>query len=221
MIADTNAPDEDHWTAKMTVPRRHAERGCRTRSGSNTSGKRRAGDISCKPPALIEHWDERHEVVTGYSVNPEADNISNLPADYYQKQIKGKRKDWIDSRLMVRVVLVVEGSPVWPMFRREVHAARDVLRPLDGHEVVVSLDFGRSPAALFMQAVNNRILIQHELIGQGEERGDVRAEGQAVAGQRIPEFDIPDLRRPQGQRQNLQTRATPRASTCSAGSACP
>jgi hypothetical protein len=33
---------------------------------------------------------------------------------------------------------------------------------------VVGLDFGRSPAAVFMQAVNNRVLVQHELIGANE-----------------------------------------------------
>jgi hypothetical protein len=69
---------------------------------------------------------------------------------------------------MVRVVLVVEGSPVWPMFRREVHVAREVLRPVMGCEVAVGLDFGRSPAAVFIQPINNRILIQHELIGNNE-----------------------------------------------------
>jgi hypothetical protein len=166
VIADMNAPDEDHWTAKMTG---------RVDMPSGLSDEERVEyewpegwGYFLQPPALIEHWDERREVVTGYSINPAADNISNLPADYYQKQIKGKRKDWIDSRLMVRVVLVVEGSPVWPMFRREVHVAREVLRPVQGCEVVVSLDFGRSPAATFIQPVNNRVLIQHELIGSNE-----------------------------------------------------
>ena len=165
VIADMNAPDEDHWTAKITG---------RVDQPSGLSDEERveyewpAGwGYFLQPPALIEHLDERG-LVTGYTVNPVADNISNLPADYYAKQIKGKRKDWIDSRLMVRVVLVVDGSPVWPMFRREVHVSRDVLRPVKGNEVVVGLDFGRSPAAIFMQAINNRILVQYELLGENE-----------------------------------------------------
>jgi len=165
VIADMNAPDEDHWTAKITG---------RVDMPSGLSQEERVEyewpdgwGYFLQPPALVEHLDERGHV-TGYSVNPEADNLTNLPADYYQKQIKGKRKDWIDSRLMVRVVLVVEGSPVWPMFRRETHVTHDVLRPIPGQEVVVGMDFGRSPAAIFMQAVNNRILIQHELLGENE-----------------------------------------------------
>lgn len=166
VIADMNAPDEDHWTAKMTG-RVDMPEGLSPEERVEYEWPPEWGYF-LQPPALIEHWDDRHEVVTGYSVNPDADNLSNLPADYYQKQIKGKRKDWIDSRLMVRVVLLVEGSPVWPMFRREVHVAREVLRPIDNCEVVVGLDFGRSPAAIFAQPVNNRILIQNELIGVNE-----------------------------------------------------
>jgi tRNA A37 threonylcarbamoyladenosine biosynthesis protein TsaE len=166
VLADMNAPDEDHWTAKIT--------GRVDKPAGLTDEERVEYEwpdgwgYFLQPPALLEHWDDRHEHVTGYSVNPDADNLTNLPSDYYQKQIKGKRKDWIDSRLMVRVVLVVEGSPVWPMFRREVHVAREVLRPIPGAEVLVGLDFGRSPAAVFTQPVNNRILVQHELIGEGE-----------------------------------------------------
>jgi hypothetical protein len=166
VIADMNAPDEDHWTAKMTG-RVDMPAGLSDEEAVEYQWPEGWGYF-LQPPALVEHWDERHEVVTSYTVNPAADNIGNLPADYYQKQIKGKRKDWIDSRLMVRVVLVVEGSPVWPMFRREVHVSREVMRPIDGVEVVVSLDYGRSPAAVFMQSVNNRVLIQNELIGSSE-----------------------------------------------------
>jgi hypothetical protein len=165
VIADMNAPDEDHWTAKITG---------RVEMPAGISDDERkeyewpqGWGYFLQPPALLEHLNERG-LVTGYSVNPGAENLENLPADYYQKQIKGKRKDWIDSRLMVRVVLVAEGSPVWPMFRREVHVASSVIDPVNGADVVVSLDFGRSPAATFLQPVNNRILITDELIGENE-----------------------------------------------------
>jgi hypothetical protein len=166
VIADMNAPDEDHWTAKMTG-RVDMPEGLTDEERVEYEWPAGWGYF-LQPPALIEEWNARHDKVVGYRVNPGAENLSNLPDDYYSKQIKGKKKDWIDSRLMVRVVLVVEGSPVWPMFRREVHVANEVLRPVEHTEVVVSLDFGRSPAATFMQAVNNRILVQHELIGQNE-----------------------------------------------------
>src|SRR5213596_368671 len=105
-----------------------------------------------QPSALSEQFDERGLVV-GYTVNPAAENLANLPPGYYDEQITGApSKAWIDSRLMNRVALVVEGSPVWPMFRREYHVAREALKVVTGHKVTVALDFGRVyPAALFGQ----------------------------------------------------------------------
>lgn len=166
VIGDMNAPEEDHWMAKMTG-RVDPPAGLTPEEMVEYQWPDGWGYF-LQPPALVEQMSEDGRRVVGYRVNPQADNVENLPADYYQKQIKGKTKDWIDSRLMVRVVLVVEGSPVWPMFRREVHVANEVLRPVRGAEVFVGLDFGRSPAAIFIQPVNNRILIQHELIGANE-----------------------------------------------------
>jgi hypothetical protein len=64
---------------------------------------------------------------------------------------------------------VVEGQPVWPMFRREYHVAREALRPIRGHDVLVWLDFGRVyPAALFAQEIGQRIYVQYEMLGFNE-----------------------------------------------------
>lgn len=166
VIADTNAPDEDHWLAMMTgqvdLPPGLTEDEQAALAWPEDWG------FHLQPAALIEVRDSRG-VVTDYQVNPIAENLENLPGDYYAKQVKGKTKAWIDSRLMVRVVLVVDGSPVWPMFRRDFHVAPEPLRPADGREVIVALDFGRVyPAALFAQEINNRINVQHEILGFNE-----------------------------------------------------
>lgn len=165
IIADSNAPDEDHWLAVMTgqvdIP-------------PNLTDEEKAGLVwpehwkfYKQPSAVLEKTDGKG-VVNGYEVNPDAENLHNLPPGYYAKQLAGKKKSWIDSRLRNVVALVVDGSPVWPMFRVEAHVANEALRPVQGHDVVVGLDFGRRPAAIFMQAVNNRILVQYELIAYNE-----------------------------------------------------
>jgi hypothetical protein len=121
-----------------------------------------------QPAALIEEFDARGQI-TGYHINPEAENLKNLPADYYDRQLRGKTKAWIDSRLMNRVALVAEGQPVWPMFRREFHVSREALRPFPHYDVQVGLDFGRVyPAAVFAQEVGGRVYIQYEMLGFNE-----------------------------------------------------
>lgn len=165
IIADANAPDEDHWLAMMTgqvdVPQNLTEEE-RQQFVWPPHWKWRK-----QPAALIEKFDT-HGAVVGYDVNPHAENLANLPDGYYRKQISGKTKAWIDSRLMNRVVLVVDGSPVWPMFKRETHIASEPLRPVPGHALHVGLDFGRQPAAIFIQEVNGRVYVQYELLGFNE-----------------------------------------------------
>lgn len=165
IIGDSNAPDEDHWLAWMTgqidLPPNLTDEERNSYRWAEEWGFHR------QPPAVLEVRDG-HGVVTGYEVNPEAENLKNLPPGYYAKQLAGKTKAWIDSRLRNVVALVVDGSPVWPAFRVETHVVPEALRPVDGYEVLVGLDFGRQPAAIFGQAVNNRALIQYELLGHNE-----------------------------------------------------
>lgn len=165
VIADANAPDEDHWLGMMTG---------QVDLPPNLTDEERQGytwpddwGFYLQPSALLEVLDQ-HGRVVDYKINPGAENIENLKPDYYDRQRKGKSTAWINSRLMNRIALVVDGSPVWPMFRVEVHVAREALRPNPNYEVIVGLDFGRQPAAIFMQAINNRVLVQHELLGFNE-----------------------------------------------------
>jgi hypothetical protein len=165
MIADANAPDEDHWLAMMTgqvdFPANMTEDEKRALAWPDHWG------FHNQPPAVLEQYDKAGQVV-GYEVNPMAENLANLPPAYYAKMIPGKTKAWIDSRLRNVCVLVVDGSPVFPMFKRELHIAGEALRAVPNAPLTVGLDFGLQPAAIFMQEVDNRVYVQYELIGYNE-----------------------------------------------------
>lgn len=166
IIADGNAPPEDCWLALISG---QVDLPPGLTDDERAEFKWPAGwQMFMQPPALLEAIDHNGRV-TGYEVNPKAENLKNLPPGYYSKMIPGKSKAWIDCHLRNTVAMVVEGSPVWPMFRREFHVAPEVLRPVKGHEVRVALDFGRVyPAALFSQEINNRLNVQYEMLGFNE-----------------------------------------------------
>ncbi len=166
VYGDANAPDEDHWLAIMTG-QVDLPPGLTDEEADALGRWPEEWGFHLQPAALLEVLDDFGKVI-GYEKNPHAENVENLDDDYYSKQIVGKTKAWIDSRLMVRVVLVVEGSPVWPMFKVETHASSQLLVPNPAYDVDVGLDFGRQPAAIFGQGINQRVLIQHELLGQNE-----------------------------------------------------
>ena len=116
-----------------------------------------------QPPGLLETYGPDGKSIDGYTVNPLAENVEWLPPNYYMDLIKGKTRAWIKSRVLNKIALVVDGAPVWPGFREDVHVASGVLHPVQTAELYVGLDFGRNPAAIFGQSVNNRVVVLAEL----------------------------------------------------------
>ena len=61
----------------------------------------------------------------------------------------------------------MDGKPVYPTFRRDTHVSKDPLSPLDQSDVIVGIDFGRSPSAVFCQQLHSgRWIVFHEIIGK-------------------------------------------------------
>jgi hypothetical protein len=162
VIADMNVCDQDHWIALMRGMVPWPEGMLEDERLALTWPAR--WDFFMQPPALLEQRRD-DGVVVGYNDNPKAENLKWLPQDYYGGLIAGKSRAWIKSRVLNEIALVVDGEPVWPAFRRELHVAKDVLQAVPGHQIWIGADFGRSPAVLFAQAVNNRVNILAELQG--------------------------------------------------------
>jgi hypothetical protein len=172
MIIDTNAPPADHWIPIM--------RGDVPPPDWMTADQRRAlrkpenWRFFLQPAGLIEIVDDRGEV-TGYRPNPDAENLRYLhkpgidplgPKNFYMEKIGGQTKQWIDANIMNRSAVLVDGRPVYPQFRRDVHVARSPLDPIQNLTVQIGLDFGRDPAALMGQQLRADWFIQREYLGR-------------------------------------------------------
>ena len=85
LIADTNAPSDDHWWPIMAgespvpdyIPREEAL----------MLAKPVDWKFFTQPSGMLEVMDEAGKEITGYRVNSKSENVSNLPADYYDKII--------------------------------------------------------------------------------------------------------------------------------------
>jgi hypothetical protein len=159
ILADMNAPDEDHFIAMMTGQADYPE---------NTPDEDKIAlpadwEFFMQPPGLLETLGPDGRTIDGYVTNPAAENIKWLPKDYYLNLIKGKTRAFIKTRALNQLALVIDGEPVWPGFREDIHVARSVLQAVPGHDLYVGLDFGRSPAMVVGQQVNNRIVVLAEL----------------------------------------------------------
>ncbi|BBF92648.1 hypothetical protein [Blastochloris tepida] len=165
VIMDMNAPeDEANWVAIMTgqVPfPEHWTQQERALAKWPAEWK-----FFMQPPGLLEDIGP-DGLVRGYKPNPKAENTRWLAKvggkPFYMSKISGKSKAWIDSRIMNRVTIYADGDPVWPQFRLETHVMREMPEPVEGSPVFVGLDFGRSPAAVFFQKINHRVVVLYEL----------------------------------------------------------
>ena len=161
VIADTNAPEEDHWWPIMAgevpvpdhIPREQAKMLVKPDNWS----------FFTQPCGMLETKDEEGEI-QDYKENPKAENQKNILGNYYSNLIRGKTKSWMDVYVINRLGHIQDGKPVYPMFAGEVHIAKEEIPVAANAPVYVGIDFGLTPAAVLGQKVRGRWFIQSEIV---------------------------------------------------------
>lgn len=125
IVGDTNAPERDHWLAEMALV---------------TPPK--GWEFFLQPGAVLRHGDS-------WRTNPLAENLSNLPPQYYEHAVQGRKESWIRQNLSNEFVFHVDGRAVHPEFNEQLHVRE--CRVSMGREITIGIDFGRTPAAVIMQ----------------------------------------------------------------------
>ena len=161
VIADTNAPEEDHWWPIMSgevpipdhIPREQAKMLVKPDNWK----------FFTQPPGMLENRNSEGEI-EGYKPNPEAENCKNMMKSYYPNLIQGKTKSWIDVYVMNRLGMIQEGKPVYQSFSADAHIAKEEVPIAANLPVYVGLDFGLTPSAVLGQKIRGRWLIQSEIV---------------------------------------------------------
>lgn len=172
VMIDLNAPPEGHWIPYMRgdVPLplewdddQRAE-----------FDKPEDWTFYVQPPGLIELV--KNKQVIGYEENTlenrQRHKLTPVGAiaenakwrqKSYLEVIQGKKKDWIEARVMNRVGLYKAGKPVHESFRPEFHIAETSLKYIPEFQLLVGLDFARNPAAIFGQNIRGQLQVLSEL----------------------------------------------------------
>ena len=148
VIADTNAPEEDHWwpimAADVPVPDHISrEEALMLIKPDNWS-------FYTQPPALLENKGS-DGLITGYEDNKKSENKKNLTEKYYENIIRGKTKGWIDVYVLNKLGSIEEGKPVYHSFKDELHITKEKIDLIPGQPIWIGVDFGLTPAAVFGQ----------------------------------------------------------------------
>jgi len=161
VIADTNAPEEDHWWPIMSgevpvpdhIPREQAKMLVKPTNWR----------FYTQPSGMVEIKDEDGEI-EDYAPNKVAENVKNMLKSYYPNLVQGKTKSWIDVYVMNRLGTIQDGKPVYAMFVTDTHVAKEEIPVAASLPLYVGIDFGLTPAAILGQKVRGRWLIQSEIV---------------------------------------------------------
>lgn len=81
----------------------------------------------------------------------EAENKANLIDGYYERLCLGKTQDFIDVYVKAEYGFVIDGKPIFPEYVDQQHCRDIKYTPSLSSPIVVGIDFGLTPAAVFGQ----------------------------------------------------------------------
>jgi len=159
---DTNSMEDDHWwyvvSKKEPLPKgRFAWKFFEQPAGVEEINKEVLPEMPEANGFIFSAGSWWHE-------SDKAENLDNLPSGYYTQILAGKTKDWIRCYGQARYTFVQDGKAVWSEYD-DSSMAMELLEAQPGTPIIVGLDFGLTPAAVFCQRQPNGCwYILHELV---------------------------------------------------------
>lgn len=142
IVGDLNAPDEDHWyhtLAETDKPEGYA--------------------FFRQPGGVV--WDGSQWIV-----NEQAENLANLPDNYYERGVLGKSQDWIKVNLANEYGFSIDGRPIYPEFSESLHVSASA-DYADGVRLYRGWDFGLTPACVYLQVTRDgRVFVFDEIVSK-------------------------------------------------------
>ncbi len=155
MLGDTNQCDDDHWLyilAQETKPK--------------------GWSFFTQPGGLMREMSENekgeNEWTGKWVMNPKAENLSNLPEDYYMRGQEGKDEAWIANNLANEYGVTFDGRPIYQhQWNEKLHLSHTI-EVIPEHPICIGMDFGLTPAAIIGQETPNGVInILDEVVGEG------------------------------------------------------
>jgi hypothetical protein len=165
VIMDTNPPAIGHWWQEL-----------------DETLKPDRYEFFRQPPALLLKQGTGCEV-DGEAIPPvyvpntgqmqgirPAENIRNMTIgfDYYLNMAAGKTIDWVKVFIQGEYGMVTKGKPVYPEYNDSFHCAKKSIETVRGMPILISFDFGRTPAAVILQmSPTGQVRVLREYLAQG------------------------------------------------------
>ena len=183
-VLDCNAPmTHDHWLLYMRgdtpiPPEMSPDQAMAYKKPDNW-------EFFMQPPAVVEDIDQNGNLV-GYALNMQAENLQNMGDDPYLPAVAGKERDQIDRDFRNITRTSRSGAPRYPRFDRDLHVAEQKLEAYEGSPIIIGMDPGGEPGAVFGQNVDNRWYILHSEVAVNCESSEFAAKIKHILATRFP-----------------------------------
>ena len=149
IVCDFNAPDEDNWTFTVFHDADERRKMAELMTQAIADAAKEKGVAAAKR-VRIEFYNQ-----PGYG-QPGCENLQNLSASYYPRQIAALRLagkgDQLERLVYNKIVYLRAGQPVFSReFSRRIHVADATIVPEPGVPLIIGLDQGFKGAAVVLQ----------------------------------------------------------------------
>lgn len=154
-------------------------------------------DMPNHPPGHAEFFQQP----SGFS--PKAENMDNLPSNYYHRMAVGKDPEWIKVYCKGEWGFVIDGRAVYPEYSDTAHCVE--IKGLSYCPMVRGWDFGLTPSCVFTQLTpNGQLLVLDELVSDNMGADQFSDDVIAYSSQKYGEYQFIDIGDPAGA-QRAQT----------------
>ena len=137
-------------------------------------------EIYIQPGSVIPLRDTSGQIYD-FAINPDAENLPYQDPASILSLCKSGNLDDILRDYCNQVIIVKDGTPRYPNFRRTWHVAKERIEPVKGAPIILSADPGLTGAAVFQQKINGQWRALREL----NAFKDRTIRGAAAFGQRM------------------------------------
>jgi hypothetical protein len=172
VIGDFNAPDIDNWTYDVFVEGNLGLDDEQLAEVKAVFGEHYGVKFFRQPGGMIRLPNGK------LVLNPDAENLMNLPKGYYLQLIAGQSENWIRRYVLNEFGAVRDGQPVYPEWKpsrkgQPWHLADGPIEPLKNVPLMIGVDGGTTPAAVIGQRDSlGQIRILDELVIYAESEDD-------------------------------------------------
>ncbi|MES2704808.1 MAG: hypothetical protein V4649_19365 [Bacteroidota bacterium] len=142
ILIDSNPPPVTHWLYT------------KFETGAVPEGWRKFQ----QPPAVY-----KDPTTDKWVLNPDAENLSHLDDNYYQRILNAATEEYIRINLAGEFGMSRKGKPVFSKYSEHKHVSKEVLIPMRGYPVIIGQDFGLTPAIVLGQLTNRGFRVTDEL----------------------------------------------------------